>query len=194
MPARLPRSDEPVVQMLWDRILGLAELAAGDYAAATTRLAAAVAARERIGFREPAIWRIEGDAIEAAVGAGDLDGAHSVLARARGGGSSVADPVEPRGSGALPRSRAGRRRQHRRRCRRARSRARRARRLSDALRARAHAARGRPGAAPSQAEAAGARVARTRRRAVRRAGRASHGASARGRSSRGPRRARRRPT
>ena len=77
--ARAATMDEPVVQMLWDRILGLTDLATGDYAAATTRLASAVAARERIGFREPAIWRIEGDAIEAAVGAGDLDSARSVL-------------------------------------------------------------------------------------------------------------------
>jgi DNA-binding CsgD family transcriptional regulator len=66
--------------MLWERIVGLAELAAGDYPAAAGRLGMAVAARERIGFREPAIWRIEGDAIEAAVGAGDVDGARSVLA------------------------------------------------------------------------------------------------------------------
>ena len=76
--------DEPVVQMLWDRILGLADLAAGDYTAATTRLAAAVATRERIGFREPAIWRIEGDAIEAAVGVGDLDSARAVVAGLEG--------------------------------------------------------------------------------------------------------------
>jgi DNA-binding CsgD family transcriptional regulator len=73
-------TDEPVVRMLWERIVGLAELAAGDYPAAAVRLGKAVAARERIGFREPAIWRIEGDAIEAAVGAGDVDGARSVLA------------------------------------------------------------------------------------------------------------------
>src|SRR6476619_1491547 len=68
----------------WDRVLGLADLAAGDYAAASTRLAAAVATRKRIGFREPAIWRIEGDAIEAAVGAGDLDSARAVLAELAG--------------------------------------------------------------------------------------------------------------
>jgi DNA-binding NarL/FixJ family response regulator len=72
--------NEPVVRMLWDRILGLADLAAGDYAAAASRLASAVAAREQIGFREPAIWRIEGDAIEAAVGAGDVESARSMLA------------------------------------------------------------------------------------------------------------------
>jgi DNA-binding NarL/FixJ family response regulator len=71
--------DEPVVQMLWGRILGLADLAAGNYTDATTHLGAAVAARQRIGFREPAIWRIEGDAIEAAVGAGDVNGARTVL-------------------------------------------------------------------------------------------------------------------
>ena len=104
------RLDEPVVQMLWDRILGLADLAAGDYTAASTRLAAAVATRKRIGFREPAIWRIEGDAIEAAVGAGDLDSARAVLAELAGAADPLADPVEPRGGRALPRSRAGRRR------------------------------------------------------------------------------------
>jgi DNA-binding CsgD family transcriptional regulator len=74
------RMDEPIVQMLWDRILGLAELAVGNYNAAAARLGSAVAARERIGFREPAIWRIEGDAVEAAVGAGDLESARSMLA------------------------------------------------------------------------------------------------------------------
>ena len=95
--------DEPVVQMLWDRVLGLADLAAGDYAAASTRLAAAVATRKRIGFREPAIWRIEGDAIEAAVGAGDLDSARAVLAELAGAAGPLADPVEPRGGRALRR-------------------------------------------------------------------------------------------
>ncbi|HEV8462735.1 MAG TPA: LuxR C-terminal-related transcriptional regulator [Gaiellaceae bacterium] len=77
-------SSEPVVRMLWDRILGLADLAAGNYAAAATRLGAAVTAREQIGFREPAIWRIEGDAIEAAVGAGDVERARSMLAGLEG--------------------------------------------------------------------------------------------------------------
>ncbi|HEY6960952.1 MAG TPA: AAA family ATPase [Gaiellaceae bacterium] len=72
--------DEPVTRMLWDRAVGLARLAAGDYAEAWPRLEAAVVAREQIGFREPAVWRIEGDAVEAAIGAGELAPARRVLA------------------------------------------------------------------------------------------------------------------
>ncbi|HST19341.1 MAG TPA: AAA family ATPase [Gaiellaceae bacterium] len=71
---------EPVVRMLWGRTLGLAELAAGETAGAATHLADALAALGEMGFREPAVWRVEGDAIEAAVASGELDRAEAVLA------------------------------------------------------------------------------------------------------------------
>ena len=67
------------MRMLWQRTLGLAELGAGDPAAANGHLAAAVEARAETGFLEPAVWRLEGDAIEAAVGAGDLARATALL-------------------------------------------------------------------------------------------------------------------
>ena len=73
-------TEEPVARMLWERTVGLADLAAGNHGAAWSRLGAAVAAREQIGFREPAVWRIEGDAVEAAIGAGEIDEARRVLA------------------------------------------------------------------------------------------------------------------
>ena len=63
---------EPVVQMLWSRTLGLADLAVGEFAGASDRFADALDIHARIGMREPAVWRIAGDAVEAAVGAGDL--------------------------------------------------------------------------------------------------------------------------
>ncbi len=72
---------EPVVRMLWGRTLGLAELAVGDTAHAAEHLADALAALGEMGFREPAVWRVEGDAIEAAVANGELEKAEGVLAR-----------------------------------------------------------------------------------------------------------------
>ena len=79
--ARAIDTGEPVVRMLWQRTLGLAELAAGDAAAADRHFAEAVAALETMGFLEPAVWRIDGDAIEAAVGSDNLDRAEALLAR-----------------------------------------------------------------------------------------------------------------
>ena len=55
---------EPIGRMLWERALGLAELAAGDARAAAPHLAAAVEALAETGFREPAVWRLDGDAVE----------------------------------------------------------------------------------------------------------------------------------
>jgi len=71
---------EPVGRMLWGRTLGLAELATADTAGAAVHLADALAALEDMGFREPAVWRVEGDAIEAAVAGGELQQAEAVLA------------------------------------------------------------------------------------------------------------------
>jgi DNA-binding CsgD family transcriptional regulator len=38
-------------------------------------------ALEQMRFREPAVWRVDGDAIEAAVAVGDLDRAHTMTVR-----------------------------------------------------------------------------------------------------------------
>jgi DNA-binding NarL/FixJ family response regulator len=66
---------------LWSRCLGLAELAAGETERADRHLAEALDVFERISFREPAVWRVDGDAIEAALTVGDVDRAQSLLGR-----------------------------------------------------------------------------------------------------------------
>lgn len=77
------RSDpgDPIGRALWSRCLGLAELAAGETGAADRHLTEALEVFERVAFREPAVWRVEGDVIEAALAAGDLDRAQRLLAR-----------------------------------------------------------------------------------------------------------------
>jgi DNA-binding NarL/FixJ family response regulator len=72
---------EPMGTALWSRCLGLAELAAGDAVSADRHLAEALDVFERVAFREPAIWRVDGDAIEAALAVGDLERAGELLTR-----------------------------------------------------------------------------------------------------------------
>ncbi|MDX6512246.1 MAG: hypothetical protein QOE36_1750, partial [Gaiellaceae bacterium] len=72
---------EPIIDMLSLRTLGIVELAAGLYEDANAHLARALVLAEQVGFREPAIWRLEGDAIEAAVAAGELDRAEQLVLR-----------------------------------------------------------------------------------------------------------------
>ena len=72
---------EPIIAAVWSRSLGLAALAVGDIQSADRHLADAVEVFERIDFREPAVWRIDGDAIEAAVGTGALERAEEWLRR-----------------------------------------------------------------------------------------------------------------
>jgi DNA-binding NarL/FixJ family response regulator len=74
-------SGEPIVTALWSRCLGLAELAAGETASADRHLSEALEVFERVAFREPAIWRVDGDAIEAALAVGDVDRAEELLER-----------------------------------------------------------------------------------------------------------------
>jgi DNA-binding NarL/FixJ family response regulator len=78
-PAAEPR--EPIIGMLWQRCLGLAELANGDSEAANRHLAAALSTLDRMDFREPAVWRVDGDAIEAMVAAGELERAEELVDR-----------------------------------------------------------------------------------------------------------------
>ena len=72
---------EPVVRMLWARALGLVELSAGHADAADDRLAVAMSLLDEMRFREPAVWRVDGDAIEAAVAAGEFDRAEAMTTR-----------------------------------------------------------------------------------------------------------------
>ena len=153
----LARPDEPIVTMIWNRCIGLAALAAGEREEADRHLAQALAELDRVDFREPAIWRVDGDAIEAAIMVGALDRAdvpHRAFrgTRPNAHGSPGAWPSRrvaavfswPRGGdleGAAGSSGAG---------------ARRARALPDAVRAGSHAARRRADPPPPEAEASGA--------------------------------------
>ena len=82
---------------------GSRSLAVGDLAAADCHLAGAVAALAEMGFREPAIWRIDGDAIEAALAVGDVERAERAAHPVRVERGALADPLEPRRQRALPR-------------------------------------------------------------------------------------------
>ena len=73
--------EEPIVAMIWNRCVGLAALAVGEGAEADTHLSQALAELDRVAFREPAVWRVDGDAIEAVVAVGDLDRAESLTVR-----------------------------------------------------------------------------------------------------------------
>jgi DNA-binding CsgD family transcriptional regulator len=94
---------EPVVDMLYSRSLGLALLAAGESEEADLHLSHALAIVARIGLREPAIWRIDADAIEAAITAGALERAEVLVAelerRAAGSGIPWSLAVALRGRG-----------------------------------------------------------------------------------------------
>jgi DNA-binding CsgD family transcriptional regulator len=72
---------EPMGRALWSRCLGLAELAAGEIVSADRHLREALEVFEQVAFREPAIWRVDGDAIEAALAVGDADRAQALLCR-----------------------------------------------------------------------------------------------------------------
>ena len=70
-----------VAEMLLRRARGMVELAADRIDEANRELGLAVDLVERSGMREPAVWRIEGEAVEAAAAAGDLERAEAILAR-----------------------------------------------------------------------------------------------------------------
>jgi DNA-binding NarL/FixJ family response regulator len=72
---------EPIVSMIWNRSLGLAELGHGETDAAFSHLSQALDVLDQVDFREPAVWRCDGDAIEAAVESGAIDRAELWLAR-----------------------------------------------------------------------------------------------------------------
>jgi DNA-binding CsgD family transcriptional regulator len=72
---------DPLIDMLHARALGIAELGEELYEDADEHLAAALDRIDASGVEESAIWRIDGDAIEAALGTGDLERARRLLAR-----------------------------------------------------------------------------------------------------------------
>jgi DNA-binding CsgD family transcriptional regulator len=78
--ARADRRDA-FLDMLYLRALGTAELGSGLHEAADDHLSRALERLEAMGVGEPAIWRIDGDAIEAALGVGKPDRARTLLAR-----------------------------------------------------------------------------------------------------------------
>lgn len=72
---------EGLLDMLYLRALGIAELGAGLYEAAAGHLAAALDRVDAMGIREPAVWRLDGELVEAALAVGDLGSARAVLHR-----------------------------------------------------------------------------------------------------------------
>ena len=70
-----------MIAAIHDRCIGLAELAAGDVKTADRHLSRAIEIFVHVDFREPAIWRVEGDAVEAAVACGGLDRAEQLVSR-----------------------------------------------------------------------------------------------------------------
>jgi DNA-binding NarL/FixJ family response regulator len=67
--------------MLWERSLGLAALAVGEPTVADEHFRVAMELLDQMGWREPAVWRVEGDAIEAALSAGDQQRAAVLVER-----------------------------------------------------------------------------------------------------------------
>jgi DNA-binding CsgD family transcriptional regulator len=65
--------DEPIHRMLWHRTVGLAALAVGHAAEADEQLSRALDDLDVMDFGEPAVWRVHGDAIEAALAVGDTE-------------------------------------------------------------------------------------------------------------------------
>ncbi len=89
--ARLEAVEDPAVFPLYLRALGFLELSLGDAAAAARHLSRAVEIAESFGIREPAVFRIHADLIEALIGTGTLDRAEAVLGEleTRAGASRV---------------------------------------------------------------------------------------------------------
>jgi DNA-binding CsgD family transcriptional regulator len=78
---RATQPHEPIIGMLWQRCLGLAELANGESDGAGRHLTDAMNTLDQMDFREPAVWRVDGDAIEATVAVGHLERAEELVGR-----------------------------------------------------------------------------------------------------------------
>ncbi len=70
---------QPVAVPLYLRALGFLELSLGDAASAQLHLSRAVEIAESLGIREPAVFRVHADLIEALIATGELDRAEIVL-------------------------------------------------------------------------------------------------------------------
>ena len=89
--ARLEAAADPAILPLYLRALGFLELSRGDAEAAARHLSRAVEIAESFGIREPGVFRIHADLIEALIGTGELDRAEAALGEleARGRASGV---------------------------------------------------------------------------------------------------------
>jgi DNA-binding CsgD family transcriptional regulator len=90
---------EPVSDMLLLRARGMVELAADRIDEAHRHLDRFIDLVAEGGMHEPAIWRVEGEALDAAVAAGDLERAEAVLARLAGSDVPWSRAVWHRGRG-----------------------------------------------------------------------------------------------
>jgi DNA-binding CsgD family transcriptional regulator len=70
---------QPIAVPLYLRALGFLELSLGDAAKAEPLLSRTVEMAESFGMREPAVFRVHGDLIEALISTGGLDRAEAVL-------------------------------------------------------------------------------------------------------------------
>jgi DNA-binding CsgD family transcriptional regulator len=70
---------QPIAVPPYLRALGFLELSLGNTAAAVPLLARAVDNAESFGIREPGVYRVHADLIEALIGTGELDRAEAVL-------------------------------------------------------------------------------------------------------------------
>ena len=84
--------EKPMTVPLYLRALGFLELSLGDAASAGRHLSRTVELAESFGVREPGVYRVHADLIEALLGTGELDRAEAVLCEleARGRASRVA--------------------------------------------------------------------------------------------------------
>ena len=89
------RPREPIIAMIWSRCHGLAELASGELEPADRHLSEALAELDLVDFREPAIWRVDGDAIEAARRRRRPRPGRAARRPLRGTGRPIAYPLEP---------------------------------------------------------------------------------------------------
>ena len=94
---------QPIARPLYLRALGFLELSLGNAAGAEPLLSRAVENAESFGIREPGVYRIHADLIEALIGTGKLDRAETVLeefeqhARTNGVAWSLATSARCRG-------------------------------------------------------------------------------------------------
>ncbi len=72
-------ADQPLAVPLYLRVLGFLQLSLGDAPGAARHLSRAVELAEGFGIREPAVFRVHADLIEALIGTGELDRAEEVL-------------------------------------------------------------------------------------------------------------------